>query len=70
MFPEFGQIFPERFNNKTNGITQRRWLLDANPGLSSLITEAIGNKWITNFEEIRKLKDFSNDAAFLEKLRI
>ena len=68
MFPEFAQIYPDRFNNKTNGITQRRWLLDANPGLASLITEAIGNKWITDFEEIRKLKDFADDPAFLSQL--
>lgn len=67
MFPEFAMIYPDRFNNKTNGITQRRWLLDANPSLSKLITDAIGDSWITNFDEIAKLKDFSNDKAFLEK---
>ena len=67
MFPEFAEIFPDRFNNKTNGITQRRWLLDANPALSSLITEAIGDKWITDFNEIEKLKGFVNDASFMEK---
>ena len=67
MFPEFNQIFPERFNNKTNGITQRRWLLDANPALASLITDAIGDKWITDFEEIRKLKSFSSDPTFIER---
>ncbi|MBQ0072098.1 MAG: glycogen/starch/alpha-glucan family phosphorylase, partial [Spirochaetales bacterium] len=67
MFPEFAQIYPERFNNKTNGITQRRWLLDSNPGLASLITDAIGKKWITDFDEIKKLNDFAQDPAFLEK---
>ncbi len=67
MFPEFAEIFPDRFNNKTNGITQRRWLLDANPALSSLITEAIGDKWITDFNEIEKLKGFVDDASFMEK---
>ncbi len=66
MFPEFNTIFPERFNNKTNGITQRRWLLDANPSLASLITDAIGDKWITDFDEIKKLKAFADDASFLE----
>ena len=67
MFPEFATIFPDRFNNKTNGITQRRWLLDSNPGLAALITESIGNKWITDFEEIEKLKPYAEDSAFIEK---
>ena len=58
MFPEFSTIFPERFNNKTNGITQRRWLLDANPALSDLITDAIGDKWITDYDRISDLKKF------------
>ena len=66
MFPEFNLIFPERFNNKTNGITQRRWLLDANPGLAKLITEAIGSKWITDYDEIKKLAPFADDAGFVE----
>lgn len=68
MFPEFNLIFPDRFNNKTNGITQRRWLLDANPDLASLITEAIGDKWITSFDEVEKLKTFAQDASFVEKI--
>ena len=67
MFPEFSTIFPERFNNKTNGITQRRWLLDANPALSSLITEAIGDKWITDYSRIADLRPFADDSAFVEK---
>ena len=66
MFPEFNAIFPERFNNKTNGITQRRWLLDSNPGLANMITEAIGDKWITDFSEIKKLAPFAEDAGFCE----
>lgn len=69
MFPEFALIFPDRFNNKTNGITQRRWLLDANPELSSLITSVIGDKWITDFNEIKKLDKFSKDKAFIEKFQ-
>ena len=64
MFPEFNQIFPERFNNKTNGITQRRWLLDSNPMLAAKITEAIGDGWITDFSQISKLKTFAEDKAF------
>ena len=67
MFPEFSTIFPERFNNKTNGITQRRWLLDANPALSDLITDAIGDKWITDYSRIADLRAFADDPAFVEK---
>lgn len=66
MFPEFNQIYPERFNNKTNGITQRRWLLDANPLLANKISEAIGDGWITDFSKIADLKKFADDAAFRE----
>ena len=58
---------PERFNNKTNGITQRRWLLDANPALSDLITDAIGDKWITDYSRIADLRAFADDPAFVEK---
>ena len=67
MFPEFSTIFPERFNNKTNGITQRRWLLDANPALSALITDAIGDKWITDYDRIADLRKFADDSAFVEE---
>lgn len=67
MFPEFALIYPERFNNKTNGITQRRWLLDANPALANLITNTIGSKWITDFDEIGKLKPYAEDLAFVEE---
>ncbi len=66
MFPEFNVIFPDRFNNKTNGITQRRWLLDANPELAAKITEAIGDGWITDFSQISKLRPFADDKAFRE----
>ena len=66
MFPEFNTIFPDRFNNKTNGITQRRWLLDANPMLAKKITEAIGDGWITDFSQISKLRPFADDKAFRE----
>ena len=66
MFPEFNMIFPERFNNKTNGITQRRWLLDANPLLAAKISEAIGEGWITDFSQISKLAPFADDKAFRE----
>lgn len=64
MFPEFSVVFPDRFNNKTNGITQRRWLLDANPLLASKISEAIGDGWITDYERIKDLEPFAEDANF------
>ena len=56
--------FPERFNNKTNGVTPRRWLLQANPGLASVITAAIGEGWITDLRELSKLKALAGDPAF------
>ena len=57
-------IFPERFNNKTNGVTQRRWLLLANPSLSGVITGAIGEGWITDLDQLAKLKTLVHDIAF------
>ncbi len=65
MFPQFNLIYPDRFNNKTNGITQRRWLLASNPKLASLITSAIGDGWITDYSQIAKLEAFSKDTNFL-----
>ncbi len=64
MFPEFAIVFPSRFNNKTNGITQRRWLLDSNPLLAAKISEAIGDGWITDYGRIRDLEPFADDASF------
>ncbi|MCF7940921.1 MAG: glycogen/starch/alpha-glucan phosphorylase [Spirochaetia bacterium] len=66
MFPELASIFPERFNNKTNGITQRRWLLSSNPPLAELITRTIGSSWITDFSSLTALKPHAEDPAFLE----
>src|SRR4029079_9224890 len=60
--PDFAEMFPERFNNKTNGITQRRFLLLANPALSNVITEAIGDDWITDLSQLEKLKALAKDA--------
>lgn len=67
MFPEFNKIYPEKFQNKTNGITPRRWLLSANPKLASLITDAIGPEWITNTDLLAKLRPFADDSAFAQK---
>ncbi len=62
------KIYPEKFNNKTNGITQRRWLLLSNPELSKLITELLASdKWITKLDELEKLGKYSDDVAVLER---
>ena len=63
---DLAEMFPERFNNKTNGVTPRRWLLEANPALSTVITEAIGEKWITDLSELRNLKALAGDPSFHE----
>ncbi|MCK5230087.1 MAG: glycogen/starch/alpha-glucan family phosphorylase, partial [Desulfobulbaceae bacterium] len=67
IFKDFNEFFPDRFNNKTNGITQRRWLLKCNPALSSLITSTIGNEWITNLDKIRGLESLADNQSFQEK---
>ncbi|MCB1071026.1 MAG: glycogen/starch/alpha-glucan phosphorylase, partial [Kiritimatiellae bacterium] len=67
--PEFAEMMPEKFNNKTNGITHRRWLLMSNPKLSDLITESVGDGWIHNAEVLKKLEPFADDASFRERFR-
>ncbi len=67
IFRDFYEFSPEKFNCKTNGITQRRWLRKANVKLSDLITKTIGDKWITNLYELEKLMPYRDDAAFREK---
>ena len=62
--PDFFQLYPEKFNNKTNGITQRRWLLKANPALASLITSTIGPGWLTDLYRLRDLESHATDAGF------
>jgi glycogen phosphorylase len=61
---DLAEIFPERFNNKTNGVTPRRWLLLCNPELSGLITNAIGDGWISDLSQLSKLNAFTLDSAF------
>ena len=61
---DLAEMFPERFNNKTNGVTPRRWLLQANPGLASAITEVIGEGWVTDLRELSNLKPLASDAGF------
>jgi len=62
--PDFAALFPERFNNKTNGVTQRRFLLLANPPLASVITDAIGDGWIVDLGKLEALKPLADDASF------
>jgi len=69
LVPDFYQLWPERFNNKTNGITQRRWLLNANSGLADLITRTIGDEWITNLDQLRELENWAEDAGFQADFR-
>ena len=64
---DLAEMFPERFSNKTNGVTPRRWLLLANPPLAELITDAIGSGWITDLAQLARLKPLADDAAFLDK---
>lgn len=64
---EWYALYPERFNNKTNGITQRRWLALCNPELSSFITQRIGDSWITDLSELKKLEAYADDPASLEQ---
>jgi starch phosphorylase len=66
---DFAELFPERFNNKTNGVTPRRWLLLANPDLSGLITEAIGDSWVTDLSQLRRLLPLADDVAFRNRFR-
>jgi glycogen phosphorylase len=63
---DLAELYPERFSNKTNGVTPRRWLLQANPKLSSAISDAIGDGWITNLNELSRLKVLVDDGGFRE----
>jgi glycogen phosphorylase len=66
---DLAETFPERFNNKTNGVTPRRWLQLCNPGLSALIIDAIGDCWIRDLSELAKLKAFTEDKGFRDDFR-
>lgn len=66
---DLAEIFPDRFNNKTNGVTPRRWLLLSNPELSRLITDAIGDGWICDLSQLRDLKRFTSDSGFRNDFR-
>lgn len=66
---DLADMFPERFNNKTNGVTPRRWLLLSNPALARTITGAIGDGWITNLDQLKMLKPFAEDRSFRDACR-
>ncbi|GIY82417.1 glycogen phosphorylase [Caerostris extrusa] len=68
IFKDFFEMTPQKFQNKTNGITPRRWLLLCNPGLADIISERIGNTWIKHLEELQQLRNFINDTELLEAL--
>jgi starch phosphorylase len=67
LFPEFASLWPEKFTNVTNGVTPRRWIALANPLLRQLLDEVIGQDWVRNLDDLRKLEAFQNDAGFLER---
>ena len=66
-FADLDRVLPGRINNKTNGITPRRWLLQCNPGLAALITEAIGDRWTTDLGELQRLRPLAEDATFRQE---
>jgi len=67
--PDLAELYPERFNNKTNGVTQRRFLLLANPALARAITDAIGDAWIRDLDQVERLKPLAGDAGFRASVR-
>jgi starch phosphorylase len=69
LFRDFHDLWPSKFNNKTNGITQRRWLLKSNPALAALITKKIGDGWIKDLFQLKKLERSLNDADFKARMR-
>src|SRR6201982_516654 len=66
---DLAEMFPERFSNKTNGVTPRRWLLLANPALATTITDAIGDGWITDLSQLARLKPYAGDHGFRDAFR-
>jgi len=68
LVPNFAKLWPEKFQNKTNGVTPRRWLLMCNPNLSSAISKRIGNEWPRDLESLNKLVDFADDPEFQEDI--
>ncbi len=69
LFRDYAELWPEKFNNKTNGVTQRRWLAACNGSLAKLITGKIGEGWTTNLDELEQLEAFADDASFQKEWR-
>jgi starch phosphorylase len=69
LFRDFYELWPHKFNNKTNGVTPRRWLAGCNPELASLITETIGADWVTDLAQLKKLEPFADDIQFRKRWR-
>jgi len=69
LFKDFYALWPHKFNNKTNGVTPRRWLAACNPELANLITETIGDRWITDLSQLKKLEPYAEDAQFRQRWR-
>ncbi|HEX3154507.1 MAG TPA: glycogen/starch/alpha-glucan family phosphorylase, partial [Candidatus Angelobacter sp.] len=69
LVPDFAQLWPERFSNKTNGVAPRRWILKANSGLSALLTRTVGEEWITDLERVRAIEERAGDSAFRGEFR-
>ena len=69
IFPDYAEMWPAKFSNKTNGVTQRRWLLKANPSLAALVTKTIGDGWIRDLPQLRRLEHKAADPAFIRAFR-
>ena len=69
LFRDFAELWPERFNNKTNGVTQRRWLAACNPALAGLIDAHIGTAWVTDLDQLARLRPLADDAGFRDAWR-
>jgi glycogen phosphorylase len=69
LVPDFAKVWPERFNNKTNGVSHRRWVLKANPGLAQLLNRTIGEGWITDFDQIQQLERAAGDPGIRAEFR-
>ncbi len=68
LVPDFYKISPEKFNNKTNGVTPRRWLLSANRGLSGLLCETLGDRWVQDLDRVESIEEHKYDRHFLDRL--
>jgi starch phosphorylase len=69
LFHDFNELWPDRFNSKTNGVTPRRWLLMANPLLAELVTECIDGAWTRDLDELKRLEPLAEDAALRKRIR-